>query len=128
MKRLPRLAAAFALVAAAPALAAPNPDTTVGQIVASPSYRTAAAALDSGHDQWVEDIVAITQIAAPPFKEQARAMAFADMLRKRGLDPKIDEVGNVLALRKGSVAGPVLVVAAHLYTVFRDGTGVTVRR
>jgi acetylornithine deacetylase/succinyl-diaminopimelate desuccinylase-like protein len=128
MKRLSRILAAFALVATTPAFAAPDADSTVGHVVASPSYRTAAAALDSGHDQWVEDIVAITQIAAPPFKEQARAKAFADMLRKRGLDPKIDEVGNVLALRKGSVAGPVLVVAAHLDTVFPEGTGVTVRR
>jgi len=128
MKRLPRLAAAFALVAAAPALAAPNPDTTVGQIVASPSYRAAVAAFDSDHDQWVEDIVAITQIAAPPFKEEARAKAFAEMLRKRGLDPKIDEEGNVLALRKGTQPGPVVVVAAHLDTVFPEGTDVTVRR
>ena len=128
MKRLPRLAAAFALVAAAPALAAPNPDTTVGQIVASPSYRAAVAAFDSDHDQWVEDIVAITQVAAPPFKEEARAKAFAEMLRKRGLDPKIDEEGNVLALRKGTQPGPVVVVAAHLDTVFPEGTDVTVRR
>ena len=128
MKRLPRLAAAFALVAAAPALAAPNPGTTVGQIVASPSYRAAVAAFDSDHDQWVEDIVAITQIAAPPFKEEARAKAFAEMLRKRGLDPKIDEEGNVLALRKGTQPGPVVVVAAHLDTVFPEGTDVTVRR
>jgi acetylornithine deacetylase/succinyl-diaminopimelate desuccinylase-like protein len=128
MKRLPRLAAAFALVAAAPALAAPNPDTTVGQIVASPSYRAAVAAFDSDHDQWVEDIVAITQVAAPPFKEAARAKALAEMLRKRGLDPKIDEEGNVLALRKGTQPGPVVVVAAHLDTVFPEGTDVTVRR
>lgn len=105
-----------------------NADSTVRQIVASPSYRAAAAALDAGHDQWVADIEAITEIPSPPFKEQARAKAFADMLRKRGLDAKIDAEGNVLALRKGTEAGPAVVVSAHLDTVFPEGTDVTVRR
>jgi hypothetical protein len=103
MKRLPFLAASVALCFAAPAFAAPA--DSVSRIVTSQAYKTAAAALDSGHDQWVKDIVAITQIAAPPFKEDARARAFAEMLRERGLDPSIDEAGNVLALRKGTEAG-----------------------
>jgi acetylornithine deacetylase/succinyl-diaminopimelate desuccinylase-like protein len=129
MKRFSRLAAGLLLIAAAPALAAiADADATIRHIAADPSYRTAAAAFDSGHDRWVDDIVAITQIAAPPFKEQARAKAFADMLRKRGLDPTIDEEGNVLALRKGSEAGPVVVVSAHMDTVFPEGTDVTVKR
>ena len=111
MKRLSRLAAGLLLIAAALAAAAPaDAAATIRHIAADPSYRAAAAALDSGHDRWVEDIVAITQIAAPPFKEQARAKAFADMLRKRGLDPTIDEEGNVLALRKG-MAGLAIIAA-----------------
>ena len=117
---------AAAVVVAVPASAAP--DDAVGRIIASPSYRAAAAALDTRHDQWVADIVKITEIPAPPFKEQARARAVAEMLRARGLDPKIDAEGNVLALRKGTVPGPVVVVAAHLDTVFPEGTNVTVRR
>src|SRR5690348_17462569 len=100
MKYFSPILAAFTLLASAPAIAAPNADSTIQRIVANPSYRAAAAALDSGHGKWVEDIVAITQVAAPPFKEQARAKAFAEMLRTRGLDPKTDEVGNVLALRR----------------------------
>jgi acetylornithine deacetylase/succinyl-diaminopimelate desuccinylase-like protein len=128
MKRLSFLAVSVALCLAAPAVAAPaNADSTVGRIVASQPYKAAAAALDSGHDQWVSDIVAITQIAAPPFKEEVRAKAFAEMLRKRGLDPSIDEAGNVIALRKGSEAGPAVVVSAHLDTVFPEGTDVTVK-
>jgi acetylornithine deacetylase/succinyl-diaminopimelate desuccinylase-like protein len=130
MKRLSFLAAsAIALFLAAPAAAAPaNADSAVRRIVASQPYKTAAAALDSGHDQWVSDIIAITQIPAPPFKEEVRAKAFADMLRKRGLDPAIDEAGNVIALRKGAEAGPAVVVSAHLDTVFPEGTDVTVKR
>ena len=98
MKPLFLFAAACALAATAPAHAA-DPRSTVQHIVASKAYKGAAAALDSGHDQWVKDIIAITQIPSPPFKEQARAKAFADMLRQRGLDASIDEEGYVVALR-----------------------------
>lgn len=120
------LFAAASLVAQSVAAAAP--DDAVRQVVASPSYRAAAASLDAKHEQWVADIVKITEIPSPPFKEQVRARAFAEMLRARGLDPKIDAEGNVLALRKGTVPGPVVVVAAHLDTVFPEGTNVTVKR
>ena len=128
MKPLPVLAA-FAFLFAAPAMAAAvDADSAIKRITAEASYRAAAAALDSNHERWVEDVVAITQIASPPFKEATRAKAFADMLRKRGLDASIDREGNVLALRKGTEAGPVVVVSAHLDTVFPEGTGVTVKR
>jgi len=119
---------AVAAFAAAPAAAAPDADAAIASITAGQPYRAAVTALDTGHDKWVADIVAITQIPSPPFKEQARARAFADMLRQRGLDPKIDAEGNVLALRKGTTPGPVVVVSAHLDTVFPEGTDVTVRR
>lgn len=129
MTRLSFLVAPLALCLAAPVAAAPaNADSVVSRIIASQPYKTAAAALDSGHDQWVSDIIAITQIPAPPFKEARRAKAFAEMLRKRGLVPSIDEAGNVLALRKGTEAGPVVVVSAHVDTVFPEGTDVTVKR
>jgi len=120
---------AVAALAAAPAATAQSTaDATVRQVVASQSYRQASAVLDARHDQWVADIVKITEIPSPPFKEQARARAFADMLRARGLDPKIDAEGNVLALRMGTVPGAVVVVSAHLDTVFPEGTDVSVKR
>jgi tripeptide aminopeptidase len=121
--------AALALLTGVPATAAtPNADSAVRRIVVSQPYHAAAAALEAGHDQWVENIVTITQIPSPPFKEGTRARAFAEMLRARGLDAHIDAEGNVLALRKGSQPGPVVVVSAHLDTVFPEGTNVTVRR
>jgi tripeptide aminopeptidase len=129
MKFLALPVAALALITGVPATAAtPNADSAVRRIVVSQPYRAAAAALEAGHDQWVENIIRITQIPSPPFKEEARARAFAEMLRARGLDAHIDAEGNVLALRKGSQPGPVVVVSAHLDTVFPEGTNVTVRR
>jgi tripeptide aminopeptidase len=115
--------------AAAAQSTAVNAEATVRQIVASAPFKRASEALDAGHDRWVQDVIAITEIPAPPFKEQARAKAFADMLRQRGLaNVEIDQEGNVLALREGSVGGPVVVVSAHMDTVFPEGTNVKVRR
>ncbi len=51
------------------------------------------------------------------------------MLATHGLsDVEIDAVGNVMGLRRGTGNGPLLVVAAHLDTVFPAGTDVKVRR
>ena len=122
------LCLSLAAFAASPAIAAADADGAVRRIVSSPSYKTAAAALDTGHDQWVADIIKITEVPAPPFKEEVRAKSFAEMLRARGLAPSIDAEGNVLALRKGTAGGPVVVVSAHLDTVFPEGTVVKVRR
>jgi acetylornithine deacetylase/succinyl-diaminopimelate desuccinylase-like protein len=55
----------------------------------------------------------------PPFKEAARAKVFAQMLKDSGIDGvEIDPEGNVLGLRKGTGSGPLIVIAAHLDTVF----------
>jgi acetylornithine deacetylase/succinyl-diaminopimelate desuccinylase-like protein len=104
-------------------------DRTVRAITSSTEFQKAAGVLEAGHDRWIEDVIAITEVPAPPFKEEARAKAFAEMLRERGLtDVEIDEEGNVVGLRKGTQGGPAVVVSAHLDTVFPEGTDVKVRR
>jgi acetylornithine deacetylase/succinyl-diaminopimelate desuccinylase-like protein len=104
-------------------------DRAMRTLTDSRTFRAAAAALGEDHDSWVRDVITLTQIPAPPFKEEARAQAFAEMLRQRGLtDVEIDEAGNVLALRRGTTPGPLVVVSAHLDTVFPEGTEVDVRR
>lgn len=104
-------------------------DRVVKRITASAPFKKAAAALDAGHDRWVQDVIALTEIPAPPFKESERAKAYLAMFQQRGLTAtEIDEEGNVLGLRKGTGGGPLLVVSAHLDTVFPEGTNVKVRR
>ena len=98
---------------------------------ARPAAKTALAALEAEHGQWVENIITLTQIPAPPFKETVRAKAYADMFRAAGLsDVEIDEEGNVLGLLRGTgkPGGKLVVVSAHLDTVFPEGTDVKVRR
>src|ERR1700719_588469 len=71
----------------------------------------------------------ITEIAAPPYKEKVRAEYYLKRMQELGFkDASIDSEGNVIALRKGSGGGhPKLAVAAHLDTVFPEGTDVTVK-
>ena len=131
--RILSLLSAFALaaapVAAAADVTAAQADAALRKIAGNAKFRQAAAALDAGHDKWVADTIALTEIPAPPFKEEARARAYADMFRARGLsDVEIDEAGNVLGLRKGTAGGQILIVSAHLDTVFPEGTDVKVRR
>jgi acetylornithine deacetylase/succinyl-diaminopimelate desuccinylase-like protein len=51
------------------------------------------------------------------------------MLKAHGLiDVEIDAEGNAMGLRKGTGGGGLVVVSAHLDTVFPEGTNVTVKR
>ncbi len=103
-------------------------DQRVREVLDCPKFSQAAETLRHEHDRTVGDIVKLTEIASPPFGEQARAQAFAEMARAHGLeDVEIDAEGNVTGLRRGD--GESLVcIAAHLDTVFPVGTDVTVRR
>ena len=127
-----RFLAGLALLASAATAAETTPTqaaAAIKRIVQSAPFKKAASTFDAQHDQWVKDTIAITEIPAPPFKEEARAKAYLAMFKERGLtDAEIDEEGNVLGLRKGTGDGPLVVVSAHLDTVFPEGTEVKVRR
>ncbi|MCQ4162401.1 M20/M25/M40 family metallo-hydrolase [Roseomonas sp. GC11] len=99
-------------------------------VLDSPAFQRAAAALEADHDNFVAQLISLTQIPSPPFGEAVRAAAFAEMLRAQGLqEVETDAEGNVTAYRPGtdSEAG-VIVLCSHLDTVFPAGTDVTVRR
>lgn len=84
--------------------------------------------IKSDDERTLKDQIELTEIPAPPFKEAARAAEYQKRLKALGLaDARIDAEGNVIAVRKGSGNGPVLVVSAHLDTVFPEGTDVKVK-
>lgn len=119
------------LIVALLAASAADAATSVDTVLASPSYKAAVAVLDREHDRIVQDIVALTEIPSPPFKEAARGAAYLEMLRKAGLtDVETDAEGNVMGLRRGvgPAGGPLIVIEAHLDTVFPEGTPIKVRR
>ena len=123
--------AAAAVVAGAVCLLAAQttPEAAVQAITASAGFADAMAALDRDHDRIVSDIIRLTEIPAPPFKEAARGAALLAAFRGLPLtDVEQDAEGNVLGLRRGSGGGPLIAIAAHLDTVFPEGTSVKVRR
>ncbi|HEX9367690.1 MAG TPA: M20/M25/M40 family metallo-hydrolase [Vicinamibacterales bacterium] len=122
-------AALLAVAVAAPV--AQSPDARVRGIVDGPKFKQAIAFIQSDQDRFVRELIALTEIPSPPFKEQARAKTFLEMLRQQGLaDVEMDAEGNVMGIRRGTgpAGGPVLVVNAHLDTVFPEGTDVKVKR
>jgi len=116
------------LAMACPAAQAPAvPD--VARIVGSAQFREAKAFIRGDHERFVRELIALTEIPAPPFKEERRARAYLAMLEQHGLtDVERDEEGNVMGVRRGTGGGPMLAVLAHLDTVFPEGTSVKVRR
>ena len=75
----------------------------------------------------VADQIRLCLIPAAPFKEEERALAFSDELKKIGFRPARDPIGNVIAGYQDIEALPV-VIAAHLDTVFPHTTPLQLRR
>jgi acetylornithine deacetylase/succinyl-diaminopimelate desuccinylase-like protein len=122
--RLPSPAAILAaLLLASAASAQPSIPAT------EPSVRRALDAIRSWNEWTLDQQIQLCEIPAPPFKEAARAAELRRRLIALGYsDAKIDAVGNVLVERRGSGAGPTIMIAGHLDTVFPEGTDVKVRR
>lgn len=78
---------------------------------------------------WVNDQqVRITEIPAPSFQEAERAAAVKALLAEAGLQAHIDKTGNVIGELRGVNEKEIVVIAAHLDTVFPHGTDVKVHR
>ncbi len=71
----------------------------------------------------------ICEIPAPPFQEAVRGQELKRLFQELGLrDVRVDGAGNVIGVRPGRAARPNVVLAAHLDTVFPEGTNVKVTR
>jgi tripeptide aminopeptidase len=78
---------------------------------------------------WVNDQQArLTEIPAPPFQEAQRAAAVKVLLAASGLRVQIDKTGNVIGELLGANEKEVVMLSAHLDTVFPPGTDVQVHR
>jgi len=93
------------------------------------SVKAALAAAKSSEPQTIEDQVRFCEIPAPSFKEETRGKELQRVFQQLGLqDVRVDKVGNVLATYPGAAPRPHVVIAAHLDTVFPEGTDVRVKR
>lgn len=131
-------AAAINLAAADPAsaqratatgTAASALETAVDRMASHSSVANALKALQAENAWTLDEQASICQIPAPPFKEAARAVAYSDRLKALGVqNVRTDSEGNVIGEIRGTKAGPTVLLAGHLDTVFPEGTDVTVHR
>lgn len=140
MIRLVVAATLAAILVAAPQLSAQRPTVQrcvprdrycgeVAALVTNARVQRAASYIEQADATALRELIMLTQIAAPPFKEAERARKYADMLRSAGADSvDIDAVGNVVALRRGTKRTRTIALAGHLDTVFPEGTDVRVKQ
>ncbi len=69
----------------------------------------------------------LTEIPAPPFQEAQRATAVKLLLASSGLEVQIDKTGNVIGELRGTNEKEMVVLSAHLDTVFPPSTEIKVR-
>ena len=78
--------------------------------------------VDKSRHEILREWSTITEINAPSGKERERAAYIEKLLRQHGLQEiHYDSAGNLIAVRKGTGSGPVVVIDAHLDTVFQEG-------
>ena len=104
-----------------------RPDATAS-LAEQPAVR---AALDwfGKNLKWIDDEqVRFTEIPAPSFEEEKRAAAVKELLAGEGLKVHSDKIGNVIAELQGANEKEIVLVTAHLDTVFPAGTEIQVKR
>jgi tripeptide aminopeptidase len=74
-----------------------------------------------------EEQIRITEIPAPPFQEGSRGAYMKKVLAATGLRVETDEIGNVIGEYAGA-SPEIVMLTAHLDTVFPAGTDVHVKR
>ena len=98
-------------------------------LLEKPDVRKALQSVDGRAADIVEEWIRLVEIPAPSGKEQARARYIRAEMEKLGLtEIRTDDMSNVSGVRKGTGGGPTVVFAAHMDTVFPDGTDVKVKR
>jgi acetylornithine deacetylase/succinyl-diaminopimelate desuccinylase-like protein len=104
-------------------------DQRIEGLLDTPTVQQAFSYFDSHAEAITEEQVQINSIPAPPFGESERAEYLRQKFAAAGLtSARLDDEGNCIALRQGASDTPLLVVSAHLDTVFPVDTDLTLRR
>lgn len=106
-----------------------TPELIVRELHSNESVTLAFRFFESHAADFIEEQIRICSIPAPPYGESERAEYLQLRFIECGLDEThLDAEGNCVALRRGRDLNPLVVVSAHLDTVFPVGTDFTVRR
>jgi tripeptide aminopeptidase len=99
------------------------------RLIDDPAVKAALDAAKRNEPHFIDEQVRICEIPAPPFHEEVRGKELERLFLQAGLENvRIDKVGNVIGVRPGASPHPNFVLAAHLDTVFPEGTDVHVKR
>src|SRR5207253_2119121 len=110
------------------AAAASAQEPVANALMKQPAVRAALDAVKANEAQTIADQIRFCEIPAPEFKEETRGKELQRVFQQIGLQNiRVDKVGNVLGDYVGA-PHPHLVIAAHLDTVFPEGTDVHVKR
>jgi acetylornithine deacetylase/succinyl-diaminopimelate desuccinylase-like protein len=91
-----------------------------------PRVVAAFAGIDKNRDEILREWRELTEINAPSGQEKERAQYIEKILRNLQLsDVHYDSAGNLIATRKGTGGGPVIVIDGHMDTVFQPGLKIT---
>jgi acetylornithine deacetylase/succinyl-diaminopimelate desuccinylase-like protein len=102
---------------------------TPAELNADPTVRAAMEAARRNEPRTLELQARLCEIPAPPYQETVRGQELKRLFQELGLrDVRVDAAGNVIGDRPGRTPRPNLVFAAHLDTVFPEGTNVKVTR
>jgi tripeptide aminopeptidase len=109
---------------------AATPQQQVQRVAEMPATHAAFDWFRSHERQITDQQLDLARIPAPPFAEQVRSAWLRDQFAKLGLaDVHIDEIGNVLGMRRGTdPKAKFIALSAHIDTVFPPGTATDARR
>ncbi|MGD0545244.1 MAG: M20/M25/M40 family metallo-hydrolase [Candidatus Acidiferrales bacterium] len=109
-------------------LSARAADDSIEKLAVAPDCARGLDWIGKNADWVTEQQVRLTEIPAPEFNEGPRAEFVKKLLESTGLKARIDKTGNVIAERPGSDSNSVILLAAHLDTVFPASIDVKVKR
>lgn len=117
------------LIVATGAIGTSAQTVTPRDLMKEPSVASALTMVKNSEGETIADQIRFCEIPAPSFKEEVRGRELQRVFQQIGLaNVRVDKVGNVLGDYAGAAPKPHLVVAAHLDTVFPEGTDVHVKR
>jgi tripeptide aminopeptidase len=102
-------------------------NTAASGLESDPRIARVLEILRGGGNAITEEQIRITEIPAPPFQESARAAYMKKILAATGLRVDSDETGNVIGEWPGA-STDIVMLTAHMDTVFPAGTDVRVKR
>ena len=106
-----------------------SPALTIRHLMSLDEVARAFRYFETNAEAITDEHIRICSIPASPFGERERAQYFSEKFSSLGLsEVEIDDEGNCLGLSKGASQSPLMVVSAHLDTVFSSDTDFTVHR